>query len=295
MNARLLAIAQATGVLILTSFAGVLVKVALRDVPPFTFVWLQIAIGGALLTLYTFGLRRERIPEGLGWEVWAYVVWIGVGNFAIVRVLFMLALHRLPATTTVYLVNFVGIVTMLMSVVVLRERPSVFQVLGAAVAVAGLSVFFREVPPTSELIGVTYVAIGVLALASTNNFARKLAIVTNHSLSNTVVSTLAVWVGGLPVVLYGLATDWPPAVPGRANWGIIVLNAAVAITLGATVWNHILRTLRSYEASILASSTVIYTALFAVPILGESLALHQLAGVGLMLAGLSLVQVRRGL
>lgn len=60
-------------------------------------------------------------------------------------------------------------------------------------------------------------------------------------------------------------------------------------------WNSILWTLRSYEASILAASTVIYTALFAVPILGERLALHQIAGVALMLVGLSLVQVWRGL
>lgn len=295
MDRRQIAIAQATGVLIASSFAGVLAKLALRDVPPFTFVWLQIAIGGGLLTLYTFGLRRERIPRGLGWEVWAYIVWIGIGNFTIVRVLFMLSLDRLPATTYVYLVNFVGIATMLMSVFVLRERPSGFQILGAAVAIFGLRVFFREIPPPSELTGVIYVAVGVLALASTNNVARKLAIVTGGGLSNSVISTVALWIGGLPVVLFGLASDWPPAVSGWTNWGIIALNAVVAIAIALTVWNFILRTLRSYEASILAGSTVIYTALFAVPILGERLAPHQIAGIVLMLIGLVLVQVRRSL
>jgi len=295
MNQRLIAIAQTSSVLILSSFAGVLAKLALRDVPPFTFVWLQIAIGGSLLTLYTFLLRRERIPKGLSREVWAYIIWIGIGNFTIVRVLFTLSLDRLPATINVYLVNFVGIVTMLMSIYVLRERPSVFQILGAAVAISGLRVFFREVPPPSELVGVIYVAIGVLALASTNNITRKLAIVTDNRLSNNIISTVALWIGGLSVVLFGLASDWPPAVSGWTNWGIIVLNAVVTITIALTVWNFILRTLRSYEASILAGSSVIYTALFAVPILGERLALHQIAGIVLMLVGLFLVQVRRGL
>jgi drug/metabolite transporter (DMT)-like permease len=61
------------------------------------------------------------------------------------------------------------------------------------------------------------------------------------------------------------------------------------------VFNYILRTLRSYEASILASSGVIYTALLAVPILGERLALHQLVGIAMMLVGIALAQVRRGL
>jgi drug/metabolite transporter (DMT)-like permease len=282
-------------VIISSSFAGVLAKLALRDVHPFTFVWLQIALGASLLTLYTFGWRRERIPRGLGREVWAYIVWIGIGNFAIVRVLFMLSLDRLPATTNAYLVNFVGIVTMLMSIFVLRERPSVFQVVGAALAICGLRVFFREIPPPSELVGVIYVAIGVLALASTNNIARKLAIVTDGRLSNNIISTVALWIGGLPVVLFGLTSDWPPAVSGWASWSIIGLNALVGIAIGLTVWNFILRTLRSYEASILGASSVIYTALFAIPILGEHLALHHAGGIALMLAGLSLVQVRRGL
>ncbi len=227
--------------------------------------------------------------------MWAYIIWIGVANFTIVRVLFMLSLDRLPVTTNTYLVNFVGIVTMLMSIFILKERPSIFQILGAALAVSGLRVFFREIPPPSELIGVIYVAIGVLALASTNNIARKLAIVTRDGLSNNIISTVALWIGGLPVVLTGLMIDWPPPVAGWQNWGIILLNAIVAIAIGLTVWNYILRTLRSYEASILAASGVIWTAIFAVPILGERLALHQIVGIAMMLVGLSLVQVRRGI
>jgi drug/metabolite transporter (DMT)-like permease len=284
MNRRLIAVAQTLTVLLASAFVAVLAKLALRDVPPFTFVWLQIAIGGSLLSLYTFQWRGERIPQGLGRQVWAYIILLGIGNFTIVRVLFMLSLDRLPATTHAYLVNFVGIVTMLMSIVILQERPSIFQILGAALAVAGLRVFFREIPPPSELIGVIYVAIGVLALASTNNIARKLALVTRDGLSNTTISTVALWIGGLPVVLAGLMLDWPPPVAGWNNWGIILLNAIIGIAIVLTVFNYVLRTLRSYEASILA-----------VPILGERLTLHQIVGIAMMLVGIALVQVRRGI
>jgi hypothetical protein len=56
--------------------------------------------------------------------VWTSLIWIGIGNFTIVRVLCMLALDRLLATTHAYLVNFVGIATMLMSIVIVQERPS---------------------------------------------------------------------------------------------------------------------------------------------------------------------------
>lgn len=294
MNSRLTAIGQATSVIMATCLAGVLAKHSLGDVPAFTFVWLQIGIGCGLLTLYTFVVRRERIPTGLGCQVWAYVVWLGIANFAIVRVLFMLSLERLPATTHTYLVNFVGVVTMVMSIFLLRERPSLFQVGGALVALSGLWVFFPELPPPDQQIGLLYVSIAVLALASTNNIARKLALVTRNQLSNNVVSTLAALIGGLPVVGYGLWTDGAPALPGWKHWGIIALNGLVAISVGLTVWNFILRTLRSYEASILAATSVIFTALFALPILGERLAGHQIVGIVLMLAGVVLAQIRRG-
>jgi probable blue pigment (indigoidine) exporter len=284
---------QATGVLVLSCFAGVLTKLALRDVPAFTFVWLQIAAGGALLTLYTFGVRRARWPTGIGRETWASIAWIGIGNFTLVRVFSLLALARLPATTHIYLVNFTGIVTMAMSAVVLHERPAVLQIAGAVVAMLGLRVFFRDIPPPTELAGVAYLAVAVVALASTNTLARRLGRSAGQRLSNDVVSTLAVWTGGIPVVLYGVWTDWPPRVPGPATWGIIVLNAVVGIAFAPTVWNHVLRTLRSYEASLLASTTVIYTALFALPILGERLDRRQAGGIVLMLAGLALVQLRR--
>jgi drug/metabolite transporter (DMT)-like permease len=184
---------------------------------------------------------------------------------------------------------------MLMSICIVQERPSLCQILGAALAVAGLHVFFRSIPPPSELIGVIYVAIAVFTLASTNIITRKLALVTRDGLSNTIISTVALWIGGLPVVVAGLIIDWPPPVVGWTNWGIILLNAIIGIALVLTVFNYILRTLRSYEASILASSGVIYTALLAVPILGERLVLHQIVGIAMMLVGIALVQIRRGL
>lgn len=294
MNPRLIAIGQTLGIVLAGSFAGVLAKLALRDVSAFTFVWLQLGIGGALLTLYTFWWRGERIPRGLGRAVWVYLVCIGVGNFTIVRVMLALALERLPATTLTYLVNFVGFVTMLMSVFLLKERPSSLQVGGAALAVLGLWVFFPEVPAPAEMTGVVYAGVAVVALALTNNLARKLAIVTRKGLSNNVISTVAFWVGGVPVVLAGLAVEPVPAVDRWQNWGIIVLSAVVSIAIGMTVWNYVLRTLRSYEASVLGASTVIFTALYAVPILGERLAWHQITGIAMMMAGLVLSQLRRG-
>ena len=189
-RAHLTAIAQTLAVISVGCLAGVLAKRSLGPVDPFTFVWPQIGIGGALLTIYTLVGRRERLPRGLDRRVWIYVALLGVGDFTIVRVMFMLSLGKLPADTHIFLVNFVSFVTMLVSIVMLRERPSPWQVLGSLIALAGLWVCFDETPAAGQLTGLILAAIGVLTVAFTNNLARRLALITKGELSNNVVSTV---------------------------------------------------------------------------------------------------------
>lgn len=291
-NGRFLAILQTLSILILMSLGTVLIKLALSNVPPFTFAWLSVAIGMAGLALYTFVIRKERIPTGLPKQVWAALITIGLLNFFLARTTLTLSLNLLDATTNTYLVNFVGFITMGMSIVILKESPTIFQILGAAVALLGLRVFFLEIPPPSELRGVLLILIGILGVAYTNNITRKLAIATNGQLSNNIISTIALLIGGGLLVVVGIAVDWPPKITGAANIATLLYAGLVVIAFSMTVWNHILRTLRSYEASILGASTVIWTALLAIPILGETLSANEVGGIILMLVGLALVQVR---
>jgi drug/metabolite transporter (DMT)-like permease len=280
-------------VLISMSLGNVFSKMALQDVNPLTMTWVTVAIGMIVMTIYTFVIRKERIPV-MSRQVWLMIIAIGVFNFVTGRIASMYALSFLPATTSTYLSNFIGFITMGMSIFILKESPTVFQVLGAVVALTGLRVFFQTVPAPSEMLGVLLIAISITGVAYTNNIARKLAITTNNSISNNVVSTLAILIGGGVTVLIGLIVDPQIKVTGWVNWGIIFYIGIVSIAIGLTVWNHILRILRSYEASVLGASTVIWTALLAVPFLGEKLNIHQIMGISLMLTGLILVQIRRG-
>jgi drug/metabolite transporter (DMT)-like permease len=118
--------------------------------------------------------------------------------------------------------------------------------------------------------------------------------ITKGRLSNNIISTVAIWIGGIPVVTCGWIRDGVPSIHSAEHWWVIVMNAVISTAVGMTVWNYILRTLRSYEASLLGASSVIFVALFAIPILGESLSGREIAGVSIMLLGLGLSQLRRG-
>ncbi len=290
---RAIAIAQCVTVLVFMSLGNVLSKMALREVAPMTFTYLTIAVGLAAMVIYTFVIRRERIPQ-LSRKVWIYILAIGFFNFVIGRIPSTFALQAIPASTHSYLTNFIGFITMGMSIFILRESPTLFQVLGAVVAFSGLRVFFIETPPPEQVTAALLILVGISGVAFTNNIARKLAILTENKLSNNIISTLAIMFGGSITILVGLITSWPPRLGSLADLGVILYSGLISTAIGLTVWNLILRTLRSYEASILGASTVIWTALLAVPILGERLAINQIIGIGLMLTGLILVQVRRG-
>jgi drug/metabolite transporter (DMT)-like permease len=292
LNSRLKAILSVLAILFLSALMGVLAKLALIEVPAFTFAWLQILSGGFFLTIYTVVFRRDRLRIQLEPREWAAVVFIGLSNFALVRVLMMLSLERMPATTHAFLGSSVGLVTMAMSIAFLAERPGRLQVLGGLLAISGVWLFFPAIPAPQEMLGVFYLALVVLGLAASNNVTRWLVTRRGDSLPSSLLSTLALWIGGIPVVLVGLTLDWPPEVGGLQNGLIIFANGVVGIAIVLTVFNSILKTLQSFEASILAGSGLIWTVILAVPILGERLDSIQILAIFVMLLGLFLAQRR---
>lgn len=292
---RIGAIALTVFILILQSLRGIFIKIALRDgVDPLHIVVVGICVAMTAMGIYTFGIRRERIPPGITRQAWWYIVAIGIGNFAIGRFFQPFSLDRMPATTNAYLINFVGFLTMAMSIFILKEAPYIFQLIGAIIAIAGLRVFYQVVPPPDELIGILFVLIVIVAIAYTNNIARKLAQVTGGELSNNVISTMALMIGGSVAVVLALTFGGVPQIGSLRNWGIVLYDGLISMAVGLTVWNFILRTLRSYEASILGATTIIWTGILAIPLLGELLRLNQIIGMAMMLVGIALVQVRVG-
>lgn len=294
MSKRFKAVLQTASILFLMSVGTVITKMALADVPPFTFAWMSILIGMITLATFTFVVRREQLPRGLDRYRWFQILVIGVCNVTISRLTRPLALQALPVTTTVYVANFTGFVTMGMSCLLLREIPLASQVLGAAITVFGLTVYFQDPLMTAEVVGILLVLSSVFAVAYSNNIARKVGLFAESRLSNNVISTTALLVGGGIVVIAGFVLDFPPKKISLRGWAIIVYSGIFNVALGLTIWNYVLRTLRSYEASILGGSTIIWSTLLAMALLEEQVEYHQWLGMAAMLLGLVLVQTRVG-
>ena len=295
IKSRTIAIIITLAILLSMSFGTILTKMTYSSVTPAAFVYLSTLIGIIAMNIYTFVIKHERIPQELMTrQVWSYIIQIAFFNF-VLGTLSMFALNFMAASTNSYLSNFIGLITMALSIIILKEKPGIWQLLGAVIAFAGLRVFFPEPPSGNELLGAGMILVAITGVAYTNNIARKLAQVTENKISNNVISTLAITMGGfLAVFVYILIDGFPPVVPHLTDWLVIIYSGIVSKAIGLTVWNLILRTLRSYEASILGASSVIWTSILAVLILHEDIQVYQIIAIGMMLIGLSLVQVRGG-
>jgi O-acetylserine/cysteine efflux transporter len=291
---RIKAIATTLAILLCMSVGSILTKISFSTVSPYTFVYTTILIGMITLAIYTFVIRREKIPfEKISKNTWWLIFQIGFFNFVTGR-LGVLAFAYLPVTTKTYISNFVGFLTMAMSCIILKELPTFYQILGAVIAFSGLRVFFNTPPQGGEWIGILMVIGSIFSIAYTNNIARKVAVDTNNQISNLIISTLAMLMGGSLMVITCIFIDgFPPKISTGFDWVVIIYTGVVTSALGLTVWNSILRTLRSYEASILGATSIIWTSILAVLILNEHLGKNQIIGIAMMMVGIVLVQVRK--
>jgi drug/metabolite transporter (DMT)-like permease len=276
------------------SLVLVLAKPILSLLPVTEFLWLQLLTAVMVLSLLVVATHRGTpVWPRLHLRHWLWIAGMGLLNFGVVRFCWLASLELLPATLHAYLINLTSVTTMLLSGWLLRERPSSTQWLGAAVVLASVTLFFGKPPATDQWLGLALLAAGVLALAGTNILTRKVMQTLDGSVSVEVISLLALTAGSLPVWLGAplLGSDW--RWPSAWEWSVILVNGAVAVALGLWVFNRALRHLHAYEASLLATSGVVFTALFAGWLLGEHLSARQWAAVGMMGLGLMMTQRRR--
>lgn len=295
IKSRFLAIFITVMILFTMSFGTILTKITFSSVSPPAFVYLSTIVGIIAMLVFTFGIKKERIPHNLMTkQVWSYIIQIAFFNF-VLGTLGMIALNKMAVSVSSYLSNFIGFITMAMSAIILKELPGLWQILGAIVAFSGLRLFFPQPPKGDEFVGVILVLISISGVAYTNNIARKLAQITDNKISNNIISTLAITIGGsVATVIYIIIDGFPPIVPSVNDWLVILYSGILSKAIGLTLWNLILRTLKSFEASILGATSVIWTSILAVVILNETIETYQIIAIIMMLVGLSLVQVRGG-
>lgn len=291
LSAHTRAVLQALFVTFLWSTSWVLIKIGLEDIPALTFAGLRYML--AFLCLLPFALRSGRLKSlrGVSRQGWLRLALLGLIYYAVTQGASFVALEYLPAITVSLLLNFTTIITALLGIVFLAERPTGLQWIGIVVFMIGVGVYFYPVDfPAREVIGLLVALLTVLANAISSVLGR--SVNRGGDLDAMTVTVVTMGIGAVALLGTGVAAQGLPAL-SVTNWLIILWLAVVNSAFAFTLWNHTLRTLTATESSIINNTMLIQIAVLAWVFLGERVTLQEAGGMALAAIGTLVVQMRR--
>ncbi len=265
----------------------VVVKVGLRDMPPFTYATLRVA-GGLATLVVLLAVRGElRLPARSDLSV---VASVGLGQVATSVALMNLALEVVPAGRSSVLQFTMPLWVALIMAAVLRVRLARREVLALAVGIAGIALLLN--PAAIDWGSGGQLAGSAALLVSAAFWALTTIHVKHHRWAGTPL-TLLPWqllVAIVPLVVLtlllenGRSITWEPMT-------VAVLLFSGPLATGFAVWAN-------QSLTIVLGPLVAGTALLAVPVvglasgallLGEPVSALDLAGFVLTLAGVALL------
>jgi len=266
-------------------FSFVPIKVGLREVPAFALAAIRFFFAAVPLVLF---IRRPRMPAGF---VVAYGLAIGFFQFGL---LFLGMQLGMPAGLSSLVIQVQVFFTIGLGIAFLGDRLHAENVIGAAVAAAGvvlLAVYKIQGGAASTFTGLLLVLVAAFAWGVGNIVAKRAA--ARHEAD---MFALVVWsslVPPVPLLVASYLFEGGPAMvhaiasASMLAWGCVIFLAYAATLFGFASWA---RLLHRYPTALVAPfgllipvSGLASGALF----LGESLAPLQAAGVGLVFVGLA--------
>lgn len=287
-----LSVVQALFVTLLWSSSWVLIKWGLADMPPLTFAGLRYAL--AFVCLLPVALPRItaliRSPKASR-PSWLQLAALGLILYTVTQGAQFLSLWLLPAVTASLVLSFSPIAVAWMGLLWLQERPSPGQWFGLALFLVGALLYLLPLRTDgATLAGLAVALVGLAANAASAVLGR--ALNRDGRIHPLALTTVSMGIGGLTLLVVGLATQGLPPIPWT-GWAVVGWLAVVNTALAFTLWNHTLRTLSAVESSVINNTMLVQIAVLAWVFLGESLGARELVGLALAVAGTLVVQLRR--
>lgn len=281
-------------VTILWSSSWLLIKFGLEkeNLPPLTFAGIRYVLAATILVLVVLCSSQNRsVIRNLSLNWWGKLAGYGIIFFTLTQGAQYFGLMYLPAITVSLLLSFTPIITMILGILLIKERPNALQLIFILLALAGTLVYFIPLMDinysTTALIGLLVVGFGVVTNSVSAIFGRKIN--KSQTVSPLIVTAISMFIGSIVLLITGLIIEGIPTISITAIVYILLLsivNTAIAFTL----WNKAMQKLQALEITIINNTMLIQITFLAVIFLGERPKL--LEWVGLVILGISALLVQ---
>lgn len=292
LSSRTTAILQALIVTAIWSASWVFIKIGLRSgVTPLVFAGMRyfVAFLALLIACLSNPTTRAELRR-LRFRQWRLLILLGVLWYALVPGAQFIALSRLPSATLGLILNMTPVLVAIIGTWLLREYLTRAQVVGILLFLFGLMLYFFSAAGISgQVIGLIFATVCLIG----NTFATVTARYINRSntLHPLTVTTGSVGIGSVLLLATGLVVEGAPTLD-LTTGGIILWLGVVHTALAYTLWNASLRHLTAAESSLINGLVLVQITLLAWVFLGEAVTGVQIAGLGITLVGVAVVQLR---
>jgi drug/metabolite transporter (DMT)-like permease len=285
------ALLEAVLVTFLWATSWVLVKIGLENIPALTFAGLRYFIAFLILAAVFFRSGRSAALRTLSKRDWTSLIALGLVYYTITQGTQFLGLKYLPAILLSFILNFTSPVVALVGIPLLKEKLTRLQWAGMGIFLAGVVVYFYPVGIQEGM--ALGVAIGVSSMLA-NSAASILGRFINRAghINPLTVTVVSMGVGATALLGSGLFVEEMPKLD-MTGWGIILWLAVLNTAFAFTLWNKTLRTLSAAESSMINNTMLVQIAILAWFFLGERPSVQEWVGMGIVVVGVVLVNLRR--
>ncbi|WP_332700555.1 EamA family transporter [Devosia sp.] len=259
-------------------FNFVVIKLSVAAMPPLLAASLRFFLAAFPLVFF---VKPPKVH-------WLLVAGFGLAfGFALYAFLNLSLAWGMPAGLASLVLQVQAFFTMALAFVMLGERPSRFQVIGAVIAFAGIGVIAAERLGGASLLPLVMTLLAALSWGLANVLTKRAGKV--NALSFTVWGALA---APVPLLALSLLVEGPPAVLAALagfDWSdaaLIAFLAYPATLLGGAIWSWLLG---RHPATVVAPFTLLVPItglLSGYLVLGETITGIEIAGGLLVIAGL---------
>ncbi|HKX92337.1 MAG TPA: DMT family transporter, partial [Sphingomicrobium sp.] len=272
--------------------AFVFIGIAVKHVPPLTYVWLRLSIAAAAMWLF-LGFKGQRL--GLPRQVWGSILLLALLNNALPFTLFGWGQTHIASG----LASILNATTPIWGVLVAHfltqdERMTPRKIAGVLLGFGGVATMIG--PALLANIGTDALA-QLACVAASLSYA--LAAVWARRFRAMGVSPLSVTTGQLTagaamMLPFALLVDqpWTQPLPPLGAWGAIVALALMCTAFGYVLYFRLIETSGATNALLVTLLVPPVAILLGALLLGETLAAQDFLGLGLIALGLAAIDGR---
>jgi drug/metabolite transporter (DMT)-like permease len=287
-SARRLALGEALLAAILEASSYVALKIGQQDMSPLTMAALRNVITfAALLPLILARGEHRQLALADNWRALATgLAVMGILGYSVSSLAIFSAIGGLSATTAGLLQAFRPLLAMILGLIMLRDRPGWWQVVGVAIILAGAYLFFPASISSVEVVSVALMLAGYAMMVLCQVVGRGLGLAR---VGTFTIAGVPFGIGALALGSLLLGTEGPPQLSLRAAL-VMAWLSLVASAAGFVLMYHALTRLTNVEWSSITNLVPLATAVLAAVVLGETLSPNMIAGLVIATTGVFVVQ-----